>query len=66
MQKIIGVLCIIGGVMLLVGGHNISKSPRSQVNEFLTGEPSNKATYLYIGGSVLEVAGLCAIFFSQK
>src|ERR1051325_7092548 len=66
MQKIFGVLCIVGGVLLLVWGHNVSLSLNSQINEVFTGEPSSKATYLYIGGAILEAVGLFAIFFSQK
>lgn len=66
MQKLIGVICLVGGVLLLVWGHNVAQSLGSQLNQAFTGSPSNKATYLYAAGAAIGAIGLFAIFFPGK
>ena len=66
MQKFLGIICIAGGVLLLVWGQNVSSSLRSQVQQTFTGEVPNKAMYLYLGGGALEVLGVALIFVGKK
>lgn len=62
MQKAIGVACLAVGVLLLVWGHNIAESVGSQVKEAITGSPTDRSMYFYIGGVVLSIFGVFRIF----
>jgi uncharacterized membrane protein len=66
MQKIIGVICLVLGVLLLVWGHGIAQSVDSQVKQVFTGSPTDRATYYYIAGTVLGLFGLFQIFRPNK
>ena len=66
MRKIIGVICLVIGVLLLVWGHDITKSVDSQVKQIFTGAPTDRATYYYIGGTALGLFGLFQIFWPRK
>ena len=66
MQKAIGVVSLVVGVLLLVWGYNISQSVTSQLKEAVTGSPTDRVIYFYIGGAVLSVFGLFQIFVARK
>jgi hypothetical protein len=66
MQKLTGIICIVVGVLLLVGGRNIANSIGSQVQQVFTGAPTDRAMYLYIGGLVLAVLGVAQIFWPGR
>jgi hypothetical protein len=66
MGKIIGVICLVVGVMLIVWGHDITKSVDSQVKQLFTGAPTDRATYYYIAGTALALFGLFQIFLPKK
>jgi hypothetical protein len=66
MQKIIGVISLVIGVLLLVWGHNIAQSVDSQVKQVFTGSPTDRATYYYIAGTALGLFGLFQIFWPKK
>lgn len=66
MQKIIGIICLVLGIMLLVWAHNIEHGVNSQITEVFTGTPSNRAMYFYIGGTVLGIVGVWRIFRPTK
>jgi len=66
MQKAIGVVCLVVGVLLLVWGYNISRSVNSQLKEIFTGSPMDRVVYFYIGGAVLCVIGVFQIFTARK
>jgi tRNA(Ile)-lysidine synthase TilS/MesJ len=66
MQKAIGILCVVIGVLLLVWGHNMAQSISGQLQNVFTGSPGNKPMYLYIGGTVLEILGVAQIFWPAK
>jgi hypothetical protein len=66
MQKIIGILCVIGGVLLLVWGHNLAQSIGGQLQNIFVGSPGDKAMHLYIGGAVLGLFGVFLIFWKRK
>ena len=66
MQRIIGVICLVIGVLLLVWGHDITQSVDSQVKQLFTGAPTDRATYYYIAGTALVLFGLFQIFWPKK
>ena len=66
MQRIIGVIALVIGVLLLVWGHDITKSVDSQVKQLFTGAPTERATYYYIAGTALGLFGLFQIFWPKK
>lgn len=66
MQKAVGVVCLVGGVMLLVWAHNLSQTVGSQLKEAVTGSPMDKAVYFYIGGAALSILGVFRIFWQGK
>ena len=66
MQKMIGVVCLVVGVVLLVWGHNVAQSLDSQVKNIFTGSPTSEAKYYYLGGVVLCVVGLTQLFWKRK
>jgi hypothetical protein len=66
MQKVVGVVSLVAGVLLLVWAYNISHSLSSQLQQAVTGSPSNRATYFFIGGAVLSIFGLFQIFVDRK
>ena len=66
MRRIIGVISLVIGVLLLVWGHDITRSMDSQVKQLFTGAPTDRATYYYIAGTALALFGLFQIFWPQK
>ena len=49
---------LIGGIILIIFGVNASNSFGSDVNRFFTGNPTDKAMWMLVGGAVAAVAGL--------
>jgi len=66
MQKGIGVICLVIGVLLLVWGHDVANSSGSQVEKAFTGAPADKATYFFLAGVGLGLFGLLLIFGKRK
>jgi len=66
MQKTIGVICLAGGLVLLVGGHHIAQSFNSQVKNIFTGSPTDRVMYYYLGGAVLCAVGLTQVLWKRK
>jgi hypothetical protein len=66
MQRTIGAISLVIGVLLLVWGHSIATSVDSQVKQIFTGSPTDRAMYFYIGGAVLAVFGLFGIIGTRK
>ena len=66
MEKIIGVICLVLGVMLLVWGHDSAQSLNSQVTNLVTGNPTNRTMYFYAGGAALTLYGLLQIVWKRK
>ena len=66
MHKIIGYLCLAGGVALVARGYTIAQSLNSQVKHIFTGSPTSQAVHCYIGGALLGMAGLALIFWKRK
>jgi hypothetical protein len=58
MNKIIALVLLVGGIGLIIAGVNATNSFSSDVHRFFTGNPTDKAVWMLIGGSVAAVAGL--------
>ena len=53
--RVIGTLVLIAGIVLLIFGISAMDSFSSQVSNFFTGSPTDRAVWLTIGG----VVGIC-------
>ncbi len=58
MQRILGIALVVGGIVLLIFGLQAIDSFRSQVSNFFTGSPTDRAIWLTIGGVLAIAAGL--------
>jgi len=66
MQKIIGIISVVIGVLLLVWGHDMAESISSQVQQIFTGAPTDRAMHFYIAGVALVIFGMFQIFWPVK
>jgi len=66
MKKVIGIICLVIGILLLIWGHRIAESPNSTVQQFFTGAPSKREMYYYIAGVALTIYGVAQFFWPKK
>ena len=66
MNKAIAAALLVGGAVLIIFGANESNSFGSDVSRFFTGNPTDKAMWMLIGGSVAAVAGLLLLWRGSK
>ncbi len=66
MQKVIGVICLVVGLVLLWQGHDVAGSIGSQFTRAFTGEPLGNATHYYVAGTVVGLFGAFLIFWKRK
>jgi len=57
-KSLIGVVLLIVGVGLAIWGYQLSDSVESQLNELVSGSPTDKVMLMYIGGAVCAAIGL--------
>jgi hypothetical protein len=65
MRKVIGVICLVLGVLLIVKGHDVAVSVASQVKQVFVGAPVDKALELYELGTGVGLFGLLLIFWKK-
>jgi hypothetical protein len=58
MNSIVGLTFFALGIVLLIFGFNESRSFGSEVSRFFTGNPTDRAIWLIIGGAVSIAGGL--------
>lgn len=58
MNNIAGLVIFALGVVLLIFGFNESHSFSSDVSRFFTGNPTDRAMWMIIGGAVAVIVGL--------
>ena len=58
MNNITGLVVFALGVVLLIFGFNESHSFGSDVSRFFTGNPTDRAMWMIIGGAAAVIAGL--------
>jgi hypothetical protein len=61
MFKAVALALLAGGVLLLVFGVNAMNSPGSDLSRFFTGAPTDRATWMLVGGVAMIVAGLAGL-----
>jgi drug/metabolite transporter (DMT)-like permease len=57
MNKALGLVLLIAGVILVVSGYNASQSFSSDASRFFTGAATNKAMWMLVGGVAAAVVG---------
>ncbi len=57
-NQLISIGLLIGGIVLIIFGISAADSFSSDVSNFFTGTPTDKAMWMLIGGIVLAVVGL--------
>lgn len=65
-QRLIGLAALAVGIILLVLGIRATETFGSQVSEFFTGSPTDRAIWLIIGGAVLVIVGAGVAFMPLK
>ena len=61
MQKMISAALLVGGLILLFFGYQEMQSLGSEVEEFVTGSPNDRAIWMLAGGGALSIAGLVGL-----
>ncbi len=61
MYKGLFLALLIGGIVLVIFGINASQSFASDVSRFFTGNPTDKAVWMLIGGIAMFVVGLVGL-----
>jgi hypothetical protein len=66
MNRVASLTLLIGGIVLTVIGINATNSFSSDVSNFFTGAPTDKAIWMLIGGIVATIIGLTGTFLGRK
>lgn len=66
MHKVIGIVLLAVGIVLLIFGISSADSLASDVSRAFTGEPTNRAVWLIIGGVACAVGGAGLIMLSRR
>lgn len=61
MNKVIGIILLVVGIILLYFGYEAYNSPASEVSQAVTGETTDNAMWYLIGGAVAVVVGLYGV-----
>lgn len=56
--QLISIGLLVGGIVLIIFGINAAESFSSDVSEFFTGTPTDRAIWMLVGGIVLAIVGL--------
>ncbi len=66
MNKLLFIALLIGGIALIVVGINATNSFNSDVSRFFTGNPTDKAIWMLIGGVLAATIGLAGTLRVSK
>ena len=58
MNKTISLVLLVVGIMLIIFGVSASESVGSEFSRLFTGEPTDRAIWLLVGGAAAAIAGL--------
>ncbi|PTB85499.1 hypothetical protein C9927_01010 [Pseudidiomarina aestuarii] len=61
MNKLVGIVLLVVGIILLYFGYQAYDSAASEVSQAVTGETTDEAMWYLIGGAVAVVIGLYGI-----
>ncbi|MFU8847141.1 MAG: DUF3185 family protein [Opitutales bacterium] len=62
MSRFISIACLIGGIILIVFGIRAADSFSSDLSNFFTGNPTDEAIWMLVGGVVLIVIAGFGVF----
>ena len=65
MNKLISLAILAGGIVLVVFGVTATKSFSSDVSQFFTGSPTDKAIWMLLGGIVAIFIGLAGVLLGK-
>ena len=65
MKSMFGAALLAVGIILLVLGFSAADSVGSQVSETFRGTPSDRATWLIVGGAAATLAGIVGLFLGR-
>jgi hypothetical protein len=66
LQKTLGILCLVGGTLMLAWGYQKSESVEGEFQRIFTPAKHNKITYVCVGGAVLCTVGIFSIYLAKK
>ena len=66
MYKGFSLALLIGGIVLVIFGINASQSFASDVSRFFSGNPTDKAVWMLIGGGAMVIVGLVGLLRTTK
>lgn len=66
MNKLICLFLLVGGIIALVYGFNASQSVASSFSRLFTGQPTDRALWLLIGGGLALVLGAFGLLRDAK
>lgn len=66
MNRVLALVLLAAGAILLVFGLNASESVSSEISEVFTGEPTDRAMWMMIGGGILAALGVGALFMPKR
>lgn len=61
MNKLVGIVLLVVGIILLYFGYQAYDSAASEVSQAVTGETTDEAMWYLIGGAIAVVVGLYGI-----
>ncbi|RUO63572.1 DUF3185 family protein [Pseudidiomarina insulisalsae] len=61
MNKVIGIILLVVGIILLYFGYEAYNSPASEISEAVTGQPTDNAMWYLIGGAIAVIVGLYGV-----
>ncbi len=61
MNRIVFIVLLVAGVIMLVFGIRASDSISSDFSRLFTGNPTDKAVWLMIGGAVASIVGIAGL-----
>ena len=66
MNTALSAALLVGGIILLIFGWNEHQSAGSEISRFFTGNPTDRAKWMLIGGAVLAVMGLVGLLRGSR
>jgi hypothetical protein len=66
MQKLVGIICLVAGVLLVVAGYGAAHEFGAKVYHVFTGTVPDRARFLLIGGGAVFLVGVLQIYLAKK
>lgn len=66
MNQMLSIALLVGGIVLIIFGISAADSFSSDISNFFTGSPTDKAIWMLVVGVILAVAGISGMVVTQK